>query len=185
MYICRSNINVTIIAMTNVTSKSRTVSNNSCPDLYVPKFTNSSMNNWTENSTSNDTSDQSINHDAPRYEWDQSAQGEILGAFFYSYFILQIPVAIFVQKFGGKWIIAVSLIGSGVVNLGTPIIASSYWMVIVSRVVLGAVQAATYPAIYDMMCAWIPIKERSLSYAIIESGGQVSIGLGENTGYYL
>lgn len=159
--------------MTNVTSESSKPSNHSCP---VPHHKYS-------NGSDVEGDPQRISH-GPKYEWDQSDQGNILGAFFYSYIVLQVPVAILAQKYGGKWIVAISLIGSGVVNLLTPLIASSYLLLITSRILLGAAQAATYPAIYDIMCSWMPLKERSLAYAIIEAGGAVgSIASSAVAGY--
>ncbi|KAI1304426.1 Sialin [Halotydeus destructor] len=61
-----------------------------------------------------------VNQNGGTFDWDPKLQGVILGAFFYPYAILQIPQGRLAEKLGAKWTIAVSLLGSAVVNLVTP-----------------------------------------------------------------
>lgn len=164
IYLDRSNINITVIAMTHHSMKvSENKSNEICP---FPTHLNQS---------SGDQDELSKGHcdRSPKYKWDQTDHGTILGAFFYSYILFQIPGGVMVDKVGAKWIIVSGLLGSGLINLITPLIAGTFWMMVGSRILLGLLQSSVYPSIFAITCAWMPIKDRSLSFAVLESGSHL------------
>ena len=157
IYLDRSNINVTVIAMTDPSmKKSKEKSDDICPFPNVTKAED----------------DQHCDR-SPKFKWDQSKQGQILGAFFYSYILFQVPMGAIAGRFGGKWIVAGTLLLSGVINLATPFIAGIYWLMVTSRVALGAIQSGVYPAIFAITCHWLPVKDRSLAFALLESGSHL------------
>ncbi|KAI1304601.1 Sialin [Halotydeus destructor] len=126
-----------------------------------------------------------VNQNGGTFDWDPKLQGVILGAFFYPYAILQIPQGRLAEKLGAKWTIAVSLLGSAVVNLVTPLVAHSAAMLIVTRVLLGAVQSGIFPASFAALREWFPQKERSMAFAVSEAGLASGVVLGSALSGYL
>lgn len=88
------------------------------------------------------------------------------------------------EVFGAKWIIAVSLIGSGLINIATPFLASSVGLLIASRVALGVVQGGVFPSGFQMIGKWIPSNERSTAFGLFYISTSVGTILGSAlTGY--
>ncbi|EJW78960.1 major facilitator superfamily transporter [Wuchereria bancrofti] len=70
------------------------------------------------------------------FEWDTIAQGAILGAFFYGYFLTQLPGGYLAHHYGGKFIYCASVFGTAVFTLLSPplakfgkgsLIAARFW----------------------------------------------------------
>ena len=120
-----------------------------------------------------------------RYDWNAQVQGIVLSSFFVFYIIMQVPAGRAAEVYGGKWIIAFSIVGSGVINLVTPVIASSLVLLVVSRLALGFVQGGVYPAAYALVRDWTPLSERSLSFAMLDLGGTVGTVVGSAVSGYL
>ena len=81
------------------------------------------------------------------------------------------PFGRLAEKYGGRFLITTCLLGSGIINLITPFI-TEYWIVLlISRFALGIVQAGIFPAAYEIQCRWMPLKDRSLAFALLEAGG--------------
>ncbi|KPM08959.1 sialin-like protein 3 [Sarcoptes scabiei] len=116
-----------------------------------------------ENSAKNISNERHKRKDrARRYDWNQKEQGIVLGAFFYGYFSMQVVNGRLAEIFGPRILCTVGQLVSGVINLSTPFLADYFWLLFVSRIVLGAFQAAFYPACYALTARWIPDNERSL-----------------------
>lgn len=96
-----------------------------------------------------------------------------MGAFFYSYTVMQVPSGRLAEEFGGRWVVAISLLGSGLLNLATPYLTYSTFSLIASRVVLGFLQAGLFPACFAIIYNWFPLHERSTAYAIMEVGTMI------------
>lgn len=58
---------------------------------------------------------------------------------------MQVPAGRISEEFGGRWVVAVSLIGSGLVNILTPFLTFSVPLLTASRVVLGVLQVCSFP----------------------------------------
>ena len=147
-YLTRHNINVTIVGM-----------------VRKQPTNNSSLNNR------EDAINTTGPHGYPLFDWDDERQGIILGAFFYSYILLQIPLGSVVEKYGGKWIAGASLVGSALINATTPLVTGHFWLLILSRIVFGAFSAANYPAYFNILTNWMPVENRSFSYDVMDAGG--------------
>lgn len=118
------------------------------------------------------------------YDWSPKTQGIVLGSFWYSYMCMQVPSGRMAEVFGGKWIVAVSLLGSAVINFITPLVAGSMFALVISRVVLGVLQGGIFPACYAMLYKWMPQKERSFALANMDVGATIgSIVAASLTGY--
>ena len=118
------------------------------------------------------------------YDWDSRTQGIILGAFFYTYTLMQIPSGRIAEEFGGRWVVSISLLGSGILNLLTPHLTSSVFTMTISRLILGVLQGGLFPACFAIIFNWFPLKERSIGYAVMEVGTMVgSISASALAGY--
>lgn len=73
--------------------------------------------------------------------WSQNEQANILAAFFYGYFITQIPGGRIAELFGGKWLFGIGILVPSVLTLLTPAAARlGYGVLIALRVVEGLVE---------------------------------------------
>jgi len=110
-YITRLNINLAMVSMVIPENKTGQIIYDACtpPDHKLL-------------SSPNTTDDIDYSH---RYAWTPKQQGIILGAYFYSYVTMQLPAGRVAEMFGAKWVILVGLIGSGLINAITPLIASN------------------------------------------------------------
>ena len=69
------------------------------------------------------------------FDWDAEDQGIILGSFYYGYTVMQPFGGYLAERFGGKWIMAFSLLSSSALNLLTPLSAkTAKWLLITTRV---------------------------------------------------
>lgn len=88
-------------------------------------------------------------------------KGMVLGAFFYGYFITNIPGGRLAELYGTKKVFGGSIFISALLTLLTPVAARiHYILLIVLRVVIGLVNGVTYPAMNVMVARWIPPLER-------------------------
>jgi ACS family sodium-dependent inorganic phosphate cotransporter-like MFS transporter 5 len=72
------------------------------------------------------------------FDWDETRQTLIISAFFWGYIWTQIPGGKLGQRFGGKRVVAVSILSTAICNLFVPIAArASYIYVILLRVGMG------------------------------------------------
>lgn len=97
-----------------------------------------------------------------RFDWTPAEQDQLLGAFFYTYSGLQIPFGILAERYGAKYLILASVAVSGICNLFTPLIArqeAGLTLLFWSRLLVGASQAAIFPAIYALINQWITATE--------------------------
>lgn len=135
-YITRVNINIAIVTMVSSNSSHSAIQRSTCPVKHV---TSSSGVNSTD-SESIDYSQHEPKYPGQQFDWSPTVQGIILGSFWYSYILMQVPSGRMAEEFGGKTIVAISLIGSGVVNIITPLVAPSVTLLVLSRMALGFIQ---------------------------------------------
>ena len=166
-YMNRTHINIAIVDMVDHTVQNDTASNSSASVVYCKRrevpATNSSLHDHEDGDVA-----------GQRYVWGQAVQGQVLGSFYYSYIVFQMPTGILTETCGGKWIIAVCLLGSGIISLLTPVVASLHVGALIAlRVVLGIVQAGMFPAGFGLLCQWMPLSERSTAFALLNAGGTI------------
>lgn len=107
-FINRLNINVAMVSMVEHQSFTANETNARIVNAACP-WPEASF----ENQAASSESFRMSKREAPRFDWDPSTQGLILGGFFYSYIIVQVPMGRFAEIFGAKSIIGVGLLGSG------------------------------------------------------------------------
>ena len=176
------NINVAIVAMVKPHPHAHNVSAGTCP--YEGSNSDAiSLTPGLSHDVIHDVTHNVVNPNLT-YDWSPKTQGVILGSFWYSYMCMQVPSGRMAEESGGKWIVAVSLIGSAVINLITPLITGSMTALVTSRVVLGVLQGGIFPSCYAMLYKWMPQKERSFALAFMDVGGTIgSIVAASLTGY--
>ncbi|CAG2102003.1 unnamed protein product [Medioppia subpectinata] len=143
LYMCRINLSTAIVVMSKYNKSSGSAGSDICATSVDKNSTKS--------------------HNSGDFDWDESTQGVILGAFFYGYLVFQVLGGRLAEIFGAKWLCAVGIGMSIVVNALTPIIARTniYWLLLASRVVLGMFQAFIFPSCYALFSKWAPDHERS------------------------
>ncbi|XP_045772828.1 putative inorganic phosphate cotransporter [Maniola jurtina] len=109
------------------------------------------------------------------FDWSQSTRDTILSSFFWGYIVLQIPAGMFVGRFGGRLIILVSMLMTGLVNLVLPYAAvKGGWQAVCGcRIVMGLFQGLLYPSLHGLLGQWAPVEERSRIGTVVYSGAQL------------
>ena len=84
---------------------------------------------------------------------------------------------------GGKWVLGLSVLGSGLVNLIIPAAAKmspsgNVWPVFTARLLEGAFQGPLLPAVYSLAAKWVPRTEKGFLIGIISAGGQLGPVMG-------
>ena len=106
-----------------------------------------------------------------QFDWDEHQQGLVLGGFSYGYCATQILGGILAQKYGGKWVYFAAVGASVLLALAVPMAAhEDVALLIMLRVLQGALQGATTPAFFTLATKWLPEAERARSFAFIMSG---------------
>lgn len=108
--------------------------------------------------------------------------GWFMGAFFWSYAVLQIPSGSLANRrgtrfalmlFAAAWSLAALLIG----------ISPGLWLLMTAQLLMGAAQAGAFPASCLSISHWIPLPRRSIACGTLAMGMQVgAIGAGLLTG---
>ena len=114
------------------------------------------------------------------FGWTQTLKGVVLSSFFVGYMLFMVLSGWLAAKFGGKRVLAVSVIAWSVFTLLTPWAASvSIGALIAARIGLGIGEAAVMPATYEMFHRWVPASERSRAVTRFLSG----IPIGQIVGF--
>ena len=196
-YITRFNLNIALVSMVDHTQVHQLYSSSSvCPiseterrkDELIQIFPSPNASKLVERPSKQLLTNKS-------YRWDQSmqvcsqirvlitvchaifSQGIILGAFFYPYILFQMPAGMLIEKFGGRWILIMCLIGSTLLSILTPFITDWIWALIIVRGVLGAFQSGILPAGYGILCKWMPLNERSTGFGLLFVGMKIGASL--------
>ncbi|XP_058459582.1 sialin-like [Malaya genurostris] len=112
-----------------------------------------------------------VQYYGPRYDWDQTTQSRILGAYFYGVMLTSLPAGLLAQQFGPQLLVTVSFIACAIATALTPMLAAvGPWYVIASRAVVGVLAGIVYPALHNLISRWIPPNERGKVIACISGG---------------
>jgi ACS family glucarate transporter-like MFS transporter len=109
---------------------------------------------------------------APRIEKELAlGLGEIdlvLGAFFLSYTLMQVPSGVVAQHLGAKWALVLFAAGWSLAIAGTGL-ARNFVELYAGRVVMGALQAGIFPSATLILQVWYPASRRGLASALLNS----------------
>ncbi len=98
--------------------------------------------------------------------------GWFMGAFFWTYAILQMPSGWFAERRGTRVALSVLALGwsFAMICIG---IAPGFWLLIAAQLVMGAAQAGIFPASCNSIGHWMPLARRSLACGILAAGMQL------------
>lgn len=89
------------------------------------------------------------------YGWDAQSLGYVFSAFFWGYFLCQLPTGWLADKFGPRRLLGISLAGWGIFSIFTVLPSNLYAMIAV-RAGLGIVEAPTMPAEASFIARHLP-----------------------------
>ncbi|XP_063599020.1 putative inorganic phosphate cotransporter [Penaeus indicus] len=107
------------------------------------------------------------------FAWDEQTQGLILGSFFYGYACTNLLGGRAAEYLGGRLVFGLGTLLSSTIALLTPLCARmSQELFIASRILTGAAQGVTVPALFILMATWFPPEEKAKFGAFIKGGMQ-------------
>lgn len=102
----------------------------------------------------------------------------MVGAFYYGYWILQVPGAWIAMKLGATRIFGYGVLLSSLLALVTPVATRFHLLALVGvRVAQGLVLGVTYPCVIAIWANWAPPLERSTMVTITMAGKYLIIQL--------
>lgn len=108
---------------------------------------------------------------AEQYHWSGTTKGFVLSSFFIGYLGAMLPTSWLANRLGGRRLMGAALLGWSLFTVLTPIAAGmSLAVLIVTRILMGAGEAASFPAVYNLYARWIPVTERSRAMTITLTG---------------
>uniref|UniRef100_A0A673TWN7 Solute carrier family 17 member 3 n=2 Tax=Suricata suricatta TaxID=37032 RepID=A0A673TWN7_SURSU len=178
-------INITMVAMVNGTHHQSRL-NGSTETLPTESF-----------GGSNDVP-KSLPAEAPVYDWSPQIQGIIFGSVNYGMMLTVVPSGYLAGRIGTKRLVGVSLVGSSLLAIFTPLAADlGLAFLIATRIVQGLMQGSIFGGQYALWERWSPPHERSQlctialsgmmlgTFAIILLGGIISQTLGWPFVFYI
>ena len=113
------------------------------------------------------------------FDWTIKEQGLVLSGFSLGYVMTMVLGSYLDARYGGKWVLGFSALGTGLISLVIPAVAKinpgNAWPVFFARVVEGAFQGPVLPAIFSMAAKWIPRSEKTALLGVISAGKQLTI----------
>jgi len=107
---------------------------------------------------------------------DSASMGAILGAFFWTYAVFQLPSGWFVDRVGPRIAYAAAVVWwSAFTAAGA--VARSFGSLFAFRLLLGAGEAPAYPCNAKVVSEWFPRRERAFATSIFDSGARVGTAL--------
>ena len=116
-----------------------------------------------------------IEEKAVLLNWSKETKDNLQGAFFVGYVVSQIPAGRAAEIYGAKSLLMLLALGTGLGSLLFPISATlseSIVFAYIVRVVIGLSQGGLFPAVYVLLCKWLPKKERSSWLAVPSAFGR-------------
>src|SRR6476620_8182721 len=114
---------------------------------------------------------------AKEFNIDATAQGLILSAFFWTYALMQVPGGLLADRFKPRIVIAAATIGWGFFQAIAAASTSSF-MLILTRLGLGATEAPIYPAGGKLNAMWMTPTERARGATLLDGGAPLGAALG-------
>ncbi|MBV1825210.1 MFS transporter [Komagataeibacter oboediens] len=110
--------------------------------------------------------------------------GWVLSSFLWSYFILNLPAALLLDRFGPRVVGMFSVVlWSVAMILGA--LSGTLVQFLIARVLLGAGEAATFSLGNKVVDAWSPVQERSIMMTAFTCGIQIGLAAGAAVGAWL
>lgn len=104
--------------------------------------------------------------------WADGRMSYVLGAFFLTYALFQIPLGTLADRFGARAVLAVSIAAWSLVTAATGL-ADSFAFLLVIRLMLGVTESGAYPAAAGLIKRWARPDERGRFSSVVALGGRV------------
>jgi ACS family D-galactonate transporter-like MFS transporter len=114
-----------------------------------------------------------IEHDL---KLDPRAVGAVLGAFFWTYALGQLPCGWLVDRVGARLSYAGAMLGWSLFTAATSL-ANGFASLFGLRLLLGAGEAPAYPTNAKVVAEWFPARERAIATSIFDNGARVGSAL--------
>lgn len=103
---------------------------------------------------------------AEHFGWSDTQRGLVLSSFFVGYLVTQVAGGSLAARFGGKMVLGFGVLWWSLFTLLTPLSAiASFPMLIAARILMGVGEGVAFPATYNLLGRWVPLKERSRAAA--------------------
>ncbi|MCH9269485.1 MFS transporter [Pantoea ananatis] len=112
--------------------------------------------------------------------FDPEAMGLAFSAFGIAYVIMQLPGGWLLDRYGARMVYGCALIGWSLVTMlqGTIYLyASPLIVLVILRLLMGAIEAPAFPANSRLSVQWFPSKERGFVTSIYQSAQYISLGI--------
>jgi ACS family D-galactonate transporter-like MFS transporter len=121
----------------------------------------------------------SIAHDALQQTFGISdiMFGYLLGAYSWTYALMQLPSGSLLDRFGVRHVMLVSIVLWAIAS-GMAAVAPTIGFLFAARFLLGIGEAPTFPACAKAIGLWFPPKERGVPTAVFDAAAKLAIGLG-------
>jgi sugar phosphate permease len=96
----------------------------------------------------------------------------VLGAFFFTYALFQIPIGSLADRFGPRIVLTISIAAWSICTAATSLAGGAMALLAV-RLCLGACEAGAYPASAGLVRRWASASERGLLSSIVSFGGRI------------
>ncbi|CAG0920085.1 unnamed protein product [Notodromas monacha] len=181
----RTSINIALVAMVNFTAvpqkhdhhdnDSHSGNSSVLEKCYIPEKT---INNVSIGDTLSISGNVTSRLSGPSssgegsFVWDETAQGAILGSFYWGYVFTQLLGGRLSERFGPKRVLMGSLVSATVVTLLIPSVAHlGVGWVIAFRILQGICEGPTFPTMNVIISRWAVANERSMMVSVIYTGG--------------
>ena len=111
------------------------------------------------------------------FNLDPATQGFILSSFFWTYAFMQVPGGMLADKYKPRIVIAAATIGWGLFQAIAAASTSSF-MLVLTRLGLGATEAPIYPAGGKLNAMWMTPNERARGATLLDGGAPLGAALG-------
>src|SRR5579872_5108644 len=99
-------------------------------------------------------------------------KGLILGAFFFTYALFQIPMGALADRFGARLVLTISIAAWSIVTASTGF-AQSFLSLLIVRLFLGVTESGAYPAAAGLVKRWAKPEERGRFSSVVALGGRI------------
>ncbi|KAH8250692.1 hypothetical protein KR038_008042 [Drosophila bunnanda] len=111
--------------------------------------------------------------------WSRQTQSLVVVAFYAGYMITHVPGGLLAERYGGKWVLSVSILTSAICTLLTPVAVRSGgpYVLIGIRLLVGLCEGPCFPAVCALLAQWVPEQERGLLASCVLSGGEIGTSM--------
>ena len=108
--------------------------------------------------------------------FDSATIGFILGGFFWTYAVMQMPFGWFADRVGARIALAIAVVWWSIFTALTAV-ARGTASLLGCRLLLGVGEAGAYPSMAKVAANWFPKSERAIAAAIFDSGSRIGAAL--------